>query len=690
MGVNALLLDFNKSLNTAAVNFQAIQKMSNNIMNTTNNIINKTNNITNITNNVAKDTKVLIENANIQIHNTFQAMEKISDEVSKVKVPRAKGTKGLSSGFLGKINISGIMDMVKKGMSLTDQFNDSNSKLNRITANPIGLNDPIKSADLRNKVYSAAQRSKSDYGGMLDSVSNLGLADTGTFNNTDEMVAFAELAQKSYKISGGDKQQQQANMTQLTQAMGDGNIGADEYKSITESSPIIAQAMESYTGKTAAQLEEMVAKGAISSDIIKNAMFSAADDIDVKFAGMSGSFEDVWTTITNVATKSGEDTMSKIGNFLKSDRISPIINDISNAVALMVEGLSKVLDVAISVAYFFADHWEVIGPIIYSIVGAIAAYQIAMAALTAVQWLFDLSLSPMLIAAVIIGLIIAAIYLAVNAFNSLTGATCSATGIIIGALAVVGAFIANLFMGMLQKVFVFIELIYNGFIEISNFIANVFKDPIGSIIHLFGDMADNVLNVIEKIAKGLDLVFGTKMANSVSQWRTSLAVQVDAEAKRFGNTTYQEKYKKLDINEMLKSNGIELKHIGYGDAWNKGYSFGEKIDNFDISQLGKDALNFNSSPYVQEDDALNTNVSNIANNTGAMSQSMEISEEDLKYLRDAAELEVINKFTTSSIKVNMTNNNAINNNMDLDGIVSHLENSIYESMSTAAEGVHDV
>jgi hypothetical protein len=271
--------------------------------------------------------------------------------------------------------------------------------------------------------------------------------------------------------------------------------------------------------------------------------------------------------------------------------------------------------------------------------------------------------------------VIAALYAVVAAINKTTGSTLSATGMIVGALTAAVAFVWNLFLGILDLVLGIINIFWNRFAMFANFFANVFNDPIGSIIHLFGDMADSVLGILETIASAIDKIFGSNLADAVSGWRSNLSGWVDDFANKYGNGTYEQKVSTAN----LTSESLGLSRWAYGDAYNKGYAWGESVGN-SVSNM------FDVGDY--DTSQIPGNVDDIAENTGGMKDAMEITSEEVKYLRDIAERDAINRFTTAEIKVDMTNNNNISSNMDLDGIVDYLVIGVNEAMAKTAEGVH--
>ena len=237
-------------------------------------------------------------------------------------------------------------------------------------------------------------------------------------------------------------------------------------------------------------------------------------------------------------------------------------------------------------------------------------------------------------------------------------------------LATAGAFLWNLILGAADLVLGVVNLLWNRFAMFANFFSNFLNDPIASVIHLFGDMADSVLGILETIASAMDKVFGSNMAGAVQGWRSGLNSLVETAANKYGNGSYEKVVDELNMT----SETFGLNRWAYGDAYNAGYGWGEGMGDsvagaFDVDNLLGD-------------------VATTAENTEKVADVLDITNEDLKYLKDLAERDVINRFTTAEIKVDMTNNNNIGNNMDLDGIVEYLVIGVNEAMAVAAEGVY--
>lgn len=426
------------------------------------------------------------------------------------------------------------------------------------------------------------------------------------------------------------------------------------------------------------------------------------------------------------------DLMIILMNIASSEAFQGFANGIVTALVYIVNALGLVANFALSVADLFAQNWSIIEPLIWGLIGALIVYNSTMGiawlssiasaaakiaetvadwALTAATWALVIAqdgLNAALLACPITWIIIAIIvlialfYAAVEAVNHFAGTSLSATGLIAGAFMTALAFIGNLFIAFGNNVVNVFVTLYNLIATVANFVGNVFTDPIGAVIRLFAGLADTVLSILSNIADALDTVFGSNLADAVNGWRSGLKGKVD-------DIVSEQKV----IMEPLDASKFKMDRLDYGKAFNIGNQFGKKLDSkvsgmFKIDDLvgkAKDKLDLNGLGMAgglgenlkdlgSLDDLKNSMADagsgskDTAGNTAKMAKTMTASAEDLKYLRDIAEQEVINRFTTAQIKIDMNNNNNINSDLDLDGIVSHLEEKVYESMATAAEGTH--
>ncbi len=396
--------------------------------------------------------------------------------------------------------------------------------------------------------------------------------------------------------------------------------------------------------------------------------------------------------------------------------IQAVVDGITFGLQVMLGIMSWILEGAINFSQGVIDNWSWISPIVYGVIAALVVYNAtmgiawlttlkgaaAMAWKTACDWAetaatialiaaqegLNAALAACPITWIIIAIIalIAIFYAAVAAVNKFAGTSYSATGIICGLFAVAAAFIGNLFVALVNAgIDAFVGL-WNFIAIFANFFGNVFNDPVGAIVHLFFDLADTVLGILETLASAIDTIFGSNLAGAVSGWRDSLGGWVD---KTFGEN--------VEFMGRRDSSELHLQRFEYGAAWNTGYSFGEGIED-KIAAFNPSSI-FGTTDIPSAADYANaltsgglgdvgSGVEDIAGNTGAMADAMDITGEELKYLRDIAEQEAINRFTTAEVNIEQTNHNTIKNGMDLDGVISGMTDMVNEAIEISTEGVH--
>ncbi|WP_102274101.1 tape measure protein [Cytobacillus massiliigabonensis] len=654
-----------------------------------------------------------------------------ADRQQQILNNNIRGGTSAANGLLTKLGaiVATYLGIHTSGniIKLSDEATNTTARLNLL----LDENSTQQELDnLQNMIFDSAQRSYSSYLDTAAVVSKLGILAGKAFTGNDEIIAFTELMNKNFAIGGQGIQEQTAAMYQLTQAMAAGKLQGDEFRSITENAPLLAQAIEEQMRKIdpKGSMKEWSAEGLLTADIIKSAMFSAADEINEKFNSMPLTFSQLWENFKSDSFLAFQPVLQKINEIANNDKFHGAINGIVNSFYTLSNVVLSTLSVFMSIGGFIYDNWSIIGPVIMGLAttlgiytGVLIAHKVALMGVaawnsilalrtagqaaattmaagatfmqTAAQYGLNAALYACPITWIILGIIavISVIYLAVAAINKFAGTSYSATGIISGAFAVMGAFIANVFMGLLEIIFGVIEFLYNNWVTFANFLGNVFNDPVASIIHLFGDLADNVLGVIEKIAKALDFVFGSNLASTVSGWRSTLSEMTNWAAEKYGNGTYEVLYDKLDMDSVLADLGVKLDRFEYSNAWDTGYDWGKGVEDkisgaFKMDDLLGNAGVLDNFPVADALDKIGDKGSDTAGNTKKMADSMEASEEDLKYLRDLAEQEVINRFTTAEIKVDFSSQNTINSELDLDGIIDKFTEKLEEAIDIAAEG----
>ena len=263
--------------------------------------------------------------------------------------------------------------------------------------------------------------------------------------------------------------------------------------------------------------------------------------------------------------------------------------------------------------------------------------------------------------------VITVIYLVVAAINKAKNTTISATGVVLGVLATAGAIVLNTIIGVINAAIQAVwTLFVEPFISVIEWVLNAVNggfDSLGDAVkNLLGQMISRLLSFGKIATKIIDAVFGTNWTDKLNELQ---------------NTALSWGKNENAITISRNAPTIE-KRFAYKDAWNFGYNLGQSIEE-----------KFSAADASNTDlDALNNNVAAIAANTADTVDALQLSNEDLKMLRNIAERQEINKYTTAEIKVEMVNHNNISNEMDLDGVVNLLEAKVTEALATSAEGVH--
>ena len=622
-----------------------------------------------------------------------------------------------ADGLWGKLKgiaaTVGGLAAAKKLLNISDQFSNTNARLNNAMIN---FDDGGSLTDLEKKVMASAQRSRTSYMDAASSIAKLGLNARDAFGSMDEVIAFQELVNKQFVIGGASVQEQQAAMIQLTQAMASGVLRGEELNSIFEQAPGIIQSIADYLGVSIGEIRAMAADGQITADIVKNAMFAAADDIEAKFSNMPKTWAQIWVGMKNKALSIFAPILTKINQIGNSSKFQQVTTALINGLAGVANIASSVLDILISIASVVVDNWSWIQPIIMGIVAAMLIYNgVALAtniimgiqatakavhaAATAMEagatftaTVAQQGLNAALLACpltwiiLLIIAVIAAIYAACAAVAKFTGVANSGFGVICGGIMVVIAFFKNLGLSVAN-----IALgIWNALGACASNIGTAFHNVISNVQGWFYNLLSTALTVVAGICEALNKLPFVEFDYSGITSKASEYAAKSAEA--YGNV---EEYKSVAdaFNEGMSTfdtfqDGWAADAFASGAAWGDGVA--DKVSGmFDFSALdsmGADSLDaFNLGNDL---DSIYGNTGDIANNTAATADALDIAEEDLAYLRDIAEREAINRFTTAEIKVEQHNENHISSEMDIDGIMDAWTENFAERLAVSAEGVH--
>lgn len=602
------------------------------------------------------------------------------------------------------------------GVTKLGQMSD---ELTLTTARLDMMNDKVQTTpELLQMVYQSAQNARGSLNDMADVVARFGNNAKDAFSSSREVVAFANLIQKQMTIAGAGTQEASNAMLQLSQALGSGVLRGDELNSIFEQAPNLIQSIADYMNIPIGQIRAMAQEGKISADIVKQAIFADADNINTKFEQMPMTWGQVWTTMSNAAVMKMQPILDKINELANNQQFQTFASNAVDALVIVVGMLMTIMEVAGMVGSFIGDNWSIIEPIVLGIVTALGLYTAALIlnntiqgisammagvkaaaemmeagatfTATAAQHGFNAALMacPLTWIILLIIAVIAAIYAVASAIAKMTGIANSGFGVITGGINVVIQFFVNL--GMVAAN---IALgIGNAIGALCSNMMTAFHNAICNVQSWFYNLLSTALSVIAGIAEALNKL---PFVNFDYSGITNAASDYAAKASEAAGNKQEYQDVGAAFNKGMSTfdafKGEWAKDtFKTGAAWGDGVA--DKISGAvnGLTSGGFDTSNmFGGAGYQAGDyDAgkVPGNIADTAKNTGKAVDSLEISSEDLKYLHDIAEREVINRFTTAEIKIEMTNHNNVNSDMDLDGIVDHLTSSVNEAMETAARG----
>lgn len=656
---------------------------------------------------VASTERYIRDNADAQgnLNQQIQAGVNTSNELVDT-------VKRLALAYLSMQSVQKVLDVSDELAMTTARLNTMNQAFNEINGTATETDTIVK------QIYASAQNARGSFGDMAAVVAKFGNNARDAFASQDEVIAFANLIQKQMTIAGASTQEASNAMLQLSQALGSGVLRGDELNSIFEQAPNLIQSIADYLDVPIGKIREMAQDGQLTADTVKAAIFSSADDINAKFEAMPMTWGQVWTSFQNSALMAFQPVLDKVNELANNDQFQGFVE---NAIGLLAQLAVYVLDffnTLASIGAFISDNWSIIAPIVYGVIAALIAYAAISGIVAAVNGVMALSASvhaaaeamqagatftataaqyglnaalmacPLTWIILLIIAVIAAIFAVCNAIAKMTGVANSGFGVITGGINVVIQFFKNLGLTVAN-----IALgIGNAIAALGSNIMTAFHNAICSVQAWWYDLLSTCLSVIESICAALNkLPFVEFDYSGISSAADDYASKA---AEAAGN---KEDYKSIGdaFNEGMST--FDTFQDGWAaDAFNAGASWGDGVadkvsgmfsmDNIDLT--GGVDTSMLSNDFANNAAQTAANTADTADSAGRIADSVDISKENLKYLRDIAETEAINRFTTAEIEVTMNNNNTVSSDMDIDGMVDHLSAGVLEAMEQAAEGVH--
>lgn len=539
---------------------------------------------------------------------------------------------------------------IGKALNISDELVQTQARLSLITG------DLEKTAALQDQIMASANRSRAAYQATADAVAKMGIMTKDVFSTTDELVALTELIGKQFTIAGASAAGQEAAMLQLTQAMASGVLRGEELNSIFEQAPTIIHTVADYLGVPIGQIRAMAAEGKITADIVKNAMLSSADEIDAKFESMPYTFAQVWTTIQNI----------------------------------LLEAFGPLIQVIGSGAQWIYDNWATIEPVLVGLAVAVGILTGAWLIHTAATWLLvdanralivSMLSNPILWIALLIGVLVGMIYKWIQSVGGLRNAweICKLS-MLVGWNAIKLGF----FVGVYQVIDL-VDKLKLCWQKAGVAIANFMGDMKVAVLSILQNMINNAIDLINDFLGLLNKIPGVNI-EAIEHVTFAATAAAENEAARQARAAdiaaYEQELAEAKAGRDAHLDSLATELVDSIGALNAAVAQAKTAANSGAEQLDVDGLGADTS-------GIDDNLSNIAGDTGAIKDSMDITEEDLKYLRDIAEQEAVNRYTVAEIHVDMSGmQNNVNSGDDIDGFITKLTDSVNEAVDSMAEGEH--
>ena len=555
----------------------------------------------------------------------------------------------MKSKFMHAAAAVGAALSIKNIIGLADAMTQTKARLNLITG------DLEKTAALQDQIMASANRSRASYQSTADAVAKMGIMAKDAFNNTDELVAFTELINKQFTIAGASAAGQEAAMLQLTQAMASGVLRGEELNSIFEQAPTIIQTIADHLGVSVGEIRAMAAEGQITAQVVKDAMLSSADEINAQFSAMPYTFSQVWTMMQNI----------------------------------LLEAFGPLIQVIGAGAQWIYENWAAIEPVLVGVATAVAILTAAYLVHTAATWLqveanraliISLLSNPILWIAVAIGILVGMIYKWIQSVGGLRNAWNLCTlALIVGWNAVKLAFFVGVYwvMDLVAK----LQLCWQkAGVAIANFMGNMKV----SVLTILQNMINGAIDLINKFIGLLNKLPGVNIEaiEHVTFAATAAAENEAAKAAR------AEELANFEAELAAAKAGRDAHIDSLKTELNSSVSALQSAN----AQMKAEAAANNAAEQMALD-GIGQDLSGpggIKDSAGSAAASLKETTEDLKYMRDLAEQEAINRFTTAEVKIDMSGmTNRIDSDMDLDGVLNTLTEGFAEALEVAAEGVHE-
>ena len=539
---------------------------------------------------------------------------------------------------------------VQKVIELADSMTSTRARLDI-------MNDGLQTTDeLQSMIMKSANRSRAAYQTTADAVSKMGIMAKDAFSNNDELIKFTELINKQFTIAGTSAAGIDAAMLQLTQAMSSGVLRGEELNSVFEQAPTIIQTIADYLDVPIGKIRDMAADGQITSTIVKNAMLASADEINAKFEAMPMTFAQVWTIAKNIALEA----------------FTPVIQAIGSG------------------AQWIYDNWSTIAPIFWGLAAAVLGYAVALGIQTAATWIATgaaqaffttLLTNPLFWIALAIGVVVAAIYKWVQSVGGIKVAWLIACNAILTAW----SWVKIGFMTGVYWVMNLFNRLQLTFATVSTNIQNFLGDMKAGVLMILQNMVNGAIDIINGFINALNKIPGVNIG-LIDQVTFGTTAQLENEAAKQARAADLAAYQD-QINQQIADRDAALDSMKAQARAETAQREAEiAAARAESAAAGSQSTEPDWAAYATGAPGDIGNVDHVGS-VGSVDEDVNIAEEDLKFLRDVAEMRYVQNFVTLTPTVAVEAQ--ISEKVDVGEVVERIESKLEDEFTAAAEGVYN-
>lgn len=665
----------------------------------------------------------ILEDTQTSTNKVGQALEIVINKITRFQSKASDTTKVVGRALSSISHLASKVVEVGELPSIVDSLTESNARLSFL------VEDGGSVQALRDDILGVAEASRSSFADTESTLLSLSKNAVGAFSGNEEILRFAEQLNKSLAVSGTPADAQAGVREQVLGMMSGGQVSADDMTQLAAQAPMLAQSIEQYmqSAGVSGTLQSWASSGLLTADVIKNALLSTSDVVDARFAQMPMTSWQLWTSIQNQAAAALQPVLEQISAIMSSPEMQASIEVLIGAIAGIASIAASAFGVVAQILSFVSQNLDIILPVMIAIITVLIAYQAIMAAIAVVQAVVNAS-NPFTL---IMMILVIAISLVLIFFEQVVGGIY----VVIALFQNLGITVMNFFSGLgaaihnawiwFQNVAVAIENLFAALVHnLGAFFNNLWKDAqitfwffvevLLSGIRKIADLVNNVIGVfgIQIDTSGLEgqlnWIAGQKSTlegekieyeDLAAAWEKGMNTyeyeDVGAASKRYGESFQDGWVQNAYAEGSAAGAGIknqigDLFSFSFGSG-STGGSAGTLADyGISDSGFGTSSGTYGSAGGLSDTGAYDTgSLGAISGDTAAIRENTARSEEDLSLLREIAEREAINRFTTAEVKVDMTGmNNTIHSDMDIDGFITIFTDRFAEALTATAEGVH--